>query len=229
VKSPDALLAEGGCGLHEEIEEMLSGHAQGGNLPPRKTPIRVGDPEICPRSGRIIKPGAADTNAAHEPDTWRPKKGDRPPKDGSLTVPQVIGYCEAQVKKWRKQAKADDFKEMNCSAAYSLFAQQAKHIAELLKRVRPVAEVSSENPAARAIVKYILSAIPDSAKAISTMEAVRIAAPKFPQHFNGCSKKAWGRQLQLILRPLGVRSRTLRINGQPIKGYLVADLQKAAA
>jgi len=212
VKSPDALLAGDGCPLHEEIEEMFSEHGQGGNLPP--TPVRDGDTVV---------------DGHDQPKTWRPGKGDKPPKDGSLTVPQVIGYWEAQAKKWQEQAKADDFKEINCSAAYSLLAQQAKHISELLKRVKPVAEVSCENAAgAKEIVQLLLSAIPDRAKAISTMEAVRIAAPKFPQHFNGCSKKAWGRQLQLLLRPLGVRSRTLRIKGQLIKGYLVADLQKAA-
>ena len=84
MKSPETPLSDDGYGLHEEVEEMFSEHAEGGSLPARKTPVRVGDPEIGLNSGRIIKAGAADTNAAHEPDTWSPKKGDKPPKEGHL-------------------------------------------------------------------------------------------------------------------------------------------------
>ena len=224
---PDAL-AEAGCSLHEEIEERFSRHAQGGTLLPRKTAVRVGDGEICPRSGRIIKPGAADANAAHEPDTWCPRKGDTAPKDGPLAMPQLIGYCEEQVKKWQKQAKADDFKEMKCCDAYSLLSQQANHIAELLKRLKPAASVSHDTASAKAVVKKLLSAICDNAKVISTADAVRILVPAFPDLFGGtASLKGAGKRLQGMLRGLDVSSDDIRINGRVLKGYRVTELRHA--
>jgi hypothetical protein len=214
MKLPDAL-AEGGFGLHEEIEEMFSGHAHGGGLPARKTPIRVGD--------------RANATFAHEPDTWRPKKGDKPPKERPLTLPQAIAYCNAQAKKWQNQAKADDFKEMKCCDAYSLLAQQAKHIAELLKRLKPRASASLDTAAAaKKVVKKLLSSICGRGKVISTADAVRILVPAFPDLFEGvASLKSAGKRLQGLLQKLGVSACNVRSSGKVVKGYRVAELRQA--
>ena len=229
MKSPPAPLGDDGIGLHEEIEEIFSGHAQGGELPKGKTPIRVGDTEGNPRSGRVTTVGLANTNAADEPDTWRPKKGHKPAKDCPLALLQVIGYCEAQDKKWQQQAKADDFKEMKCCDAYSLIANQFKHLTSLLKRVKPAASVSSDDAAiAKKAVNTLLSEIPNGAKVISTAEAVRILVPAFPDLFEGAgSLRAAGKRLGGLLQGLGVYPDNVRANGKVVKGYQVADLQKA--
>lgn len=212
MKSPDAPLADDSIGLREEIEEYLGEYEQSGNLPSAPTPIR------------------ADTSHPDGPELWRPQKGDNPPKDGPLTLQQAVSYCDEQAKKWQKQAKADDFKEMKCCASYSLLAQQAKHIAELLKRVKPTASVSSDNAAAaKEVVNTLLSAIPSDAKVISTADAVRILAPAFPDLFEGAgSLRAAGKRLRGLLQGLGVCSDNVRTNGKVVKGYRVADLREAA-
>jgi hypothetical protein len=239
MKSPETLLAGDGIGLHEEIEEMFSGHAQGGNLPPRKTPIRLGDPELCPRSGRIIKPGAADTNAAHEPDTWRPKKGDKPPKDGPLTLSQVLEYAQAQYRKWSneltkaKQLIDDPLDEkkkpinLEPVQALGLLAEQARHFIDLLRRLKPENGIPSSDTAAKPFVNKLLSAIPKGASVISTADAVRVLVPGFPDLFDGAaSLRAAGKRLRGLLLGLGIFTRNMRINGQVVKGYRVADLRK---
>ena len=209
MKSPDMPLADDGIGLHEEIEEYLAGYEQGEN---GSVPVR------------------ADTSLRDGPELWRPRKGDKPPKDGPLTLPQVIDYCEAQAKKWQKQARADDFKEMKCCHAYSLLAQQAKHNAELLRRVKPAPSVSSDKAAAtKEVLNTLLSAIPVDAKAISTADAVRSLVPVFPDLFDGAmSLKGAGKRLQGLLQGLGVFTCNVRSNGKVVKGYRVADLQKTA-
>src|SRR5262245_940300 len=129
MKSPDAPLEDDSIGLHEEIEEYLRGYDQAGNLPAAPTPVR------------------ADTSLRDRPELWRPGEGDNPSKDGPLTMQQAVSYCEAQAQKWQKQAKADDFKEMKCCDAYSLLANQLKHVASLLRKVKPERSVFSKNPA----------------------------------------------------------------------------------
>jgi len=211
MKSPDAPLADDSFGLHEEIAQNLGQYEQEGNLPAAPTPVRD------------------DTTRRDEADLWRPRNGDNA-RNGPLTMAQVITYLEAQVKKWRKEAKADDFKEMKRCAAYSLLAQQANHIVELLKRVKPVASVSSDNAAtAKDIVHTLLSAISDGTQVISTADAVRVLVSAFPDLFDGAaSLRAAGKRLRGLLQGLGISTVNLRINGQVVKGYRVADLREAA-
>jgi hypothetical protein len=175
MKAPDAPLSDDSIGFHQEIEEYLG--EQASNLPAAPIPVRD------------------DTSFRDEPQTWRPKKGDKPPKDCPLTLLQVIGYCDAQDKKWQQQAKADDFKEMKCCDAYSLIANHFKHLTSLLKRVKPEASVSSNSAAiAKKAVNTLLSKIPNGAKVISTAEAVRILVPAFPDLFEGAGSLRAGRK-----------------------------------
>jgi hypothetical protein len=211
MKSPETPLADDGYGLHEEIEEMFAGHGQQSSLPTAPTPVRT------------------ETNLCDGPELWRPRKGDNPPKDGPLTIQQVVAHCDGQAKKWSKRALADDFKEMKCCDAYSLVASQFKHVASLLKRVTPAASLSSDSAAAaKGIVNRLLFELRSGAKAISTADAVRILVPAFPHLFDGATTlKAAGKRLRGLLQGLGVWTHNIRINGQVVKGYRVADLRQA--
>jgi len=213
MKTPDAPLADDSVGLHEQIEEYLGGYEQAGNLPAKPAPVR------------------ANTSPSDGPELWRPRKGDRPAKDGPLTIQEIVAYCDGQTKEWQKQARADDFKEMKCCDAYSLLAQQAKRIAGLLKRVKaaPARSVPSDNAGiAKRVVNTLLSKIPSGAKVISTADALDILVRAFPDLFDGAaSLRGAGKRLRGLLQGLDVCPDNVRTSGKVVKGYQMADLQKA--
>jgi hypothetical protein len=243
MKSPDFPMMEdtGGSSLRDEIEELFGEVGRPGGSLKAKKPIRIGDTERHPTTGEVITTGAANTTASDAPLTWKPGKGDKPGKDGSLTLSEVIDYAKAQHKKWSKElTKAKQWiddpldetkKPINLEPvqALGLLTEQARHFVDLLRRLKPEKGIPSSDPTAKAVLNKLLCSIPSGAKVISTAGAVRILVPAFPDLFDGAaSLKAAGKRLQGLLRGLGVSNRDIRINGQVVKGYRVADLRQAA-